>query len=85
MLVSFLIRVPFCKVSSVTFYRIHVMLPERQRSYSCRSYYIMEYLMITVLKFLVGAILGSLAWLVTGYTVEYFRPYKPVKAKVRKD
>jgi hypothetical protein len=45
----------------------------------------MEYKMITVLKFLVGAVLGSLAWLVTGYTIEYFRPYKPVKMRVRKD
>ena len=41
--------------------------------------------MMTVLKFLVGALLGSLAWLVTGYTVEYLRPYKPAKTRVRKD
>lgn len=41
--------------------------------------------MITLLKFLVGALLGSLAWLVTGYTVEYFKPYRPVKMKIRKD
>ena len=45
----------------------------------------MEYHMITVLKFLVGAVLGSLAWLVTGYTIEYFRPYKPAKIRVKKD
>jgi hypothetical protein len=39
--------------------------------------------MITVLKFLVGALLGSLAWLVTGYTVEYFRPFKQAGTRVR--
>ena len=41
----------------------------------------MENRMMTILKFLVGAVLGSLAWLVTGYTVEYFRPYKPARAR----
>jgi len=39
--------------------------------------------MITVLKFLVGALLGSLAWLVTGYTIEYFRPFKQVDTRIR--
>ena len=77
--------VPFCKRTRVTFSILCVMFAERHRSYSCRSYSIMEYKMITVLKFLVGALLGSLAWLVTGYAVEYFRPYKPAKVKVRKD
>jgi len=52
------------------------MLSERHRSYSGRIYHIMEYNMITILKFLGAAVLGSLAWLVSGYTVEYFRPYK---------
>ena len=41
----------------------------------------MEHNMITVLKFLVGALLGSLAWLVTGYTIEYFRPFKQVDTR----
>ena len=45
----------------------------------------MEHKMMTVLKFLFGAVLGALARLVTGYTVEYFRPYKPAKRPVQKD
>ena len=84
-LVNTLIPVSFCKAASVTFCKTHVMSTERHRSYSCRIYTIMEYQMMIVLKFLVGALLGSLAWLVTGYTVEYFRPYKPAKTRVRKD
>ena len=39
--------------------------------------------MITVLKLLGAALLGSLAWLVSGYTVEYFRPYKPAGKRIR--
>lgn len=39
--------------------------------------------MITLLKFLGAAFLGSLAWLVSGYTVEYFRPYKQAGTRVR--
>jgi hypothetical protein len=29
-----------------------------------------------VLKWIFTAILAAFAWLVTGYTVEYFRPYR---------
>jgi hypothetical protein len=32
--------------------------------------------MFIVVKWIVAAILAVFAWLVTGYTVEYFRPYK---------
>lgn len=35
-----------------------------------------EFHMITVLKWLFAAVGTALAWLITGYTVEYFRPYK---------
>lgn len=32
--------------------------------------------MISVLKFVFVALGTALAWLIGGYTVEYFRPYK---------
>jgi hypothetical protein len=32
--------------------------------------------MIVFLKWIFTAFFAVLAWLVTGYTVEYFRPYK---------
>lgn len=32
--------------------------------------------MITVLKWIFAALGTVLAWLITGYTLEYFRPYK---------
>lgn len=31
---------------------------------------------MAVLKWILTAVFATLAWLVTGYTVEYFRPYK---------
>ncbi len=34
--------------------------------------------MMTVLKWFVAALFAGLAWLVTGYTVEYLRPYKRI-------
>ncbi len=37
---------------------------------------IKEFVMITIVKWLVTAVLAGLAWLVGNYTVEYFRPYK---------
>ena len=39
--------------------------------------------MITVLKFICAALIGSLAWLVSGYTVEYFRPYNQTGNRIR--
>jgi hypothetical protein len=32
--------------------------------------------MITIAKWIVGALLAGLAWLVGNYTAEYFRPYR---------
>jgi len=43
----------------------------------------MEYIMITAIKWIFGALLAGLAWLVAGYTDEYFRPYKKVRASVK--
>jgi hypothetical protein len=37
--------------------------------------------MLTVFKWLFMSVFAAFAWLITGYTVEYFRPYKPVKNK----
>jgi hypothetical protein len=37
---------------------------------------IKEFVMITIVKWIVTAVLAGLAWLVGNYTVEYFRPYK---------
>ncbi len=31
---------------------------------------------MTTLKWMFTAILAAIAWLITGYTVEYFKPYK---------
>jgi hypothetical protein len=39
--------------------------------------------MITVIKWIAAVLLSGLAWLVTGYTVEYFRPYKKVSTRAR--
>jgi len=35
-----------------------------------------EHCMATLLKWMVSIIVAALAWLVTGYTLEYFRPYQ---------
>jgi hypothetical protein len=35
--------------------------------------------MVTILKWVIGALLGGLVWLVAMYTDEYFRPYKKIK------
>ena len=39
--------------------------------------------MLTVIKWLFMALFAALAWLLTGYTVEYFRPYAPAKRKIK--
>jgi hypothetical protein len=44
--------------------------------FTSRTCGIKELHMITVFKWLFAAIGTALAWLITGYTVEYFRPYK---------
>ena len=40
--------------------------------------------MITVLKWIVGALIAGFLWLVAGYTDEYFRPYKKIRTDPRK-
>jgi hypothetical protein len=45
----------------------------------------MEYIMITAIKWIFGALFAGLAWLITGYAVEYFKPYKQVKMRIRKN
>ena len=37
--------------------------------------------MVTLLKWMVSILLAGLAWLVTGYTVEYLRPYRKEHAR----
>jgi hypothetical protein len=39
----------------------------------------MENEMTTILKWVLGVLLASLAWLVAVYTDEYFRPYKKIR------
>lgn len=39
--------------------------------------------MITLLKWMVSILLAGLAWLVTGYTVEYLRPYSSKQDRSR--
>jgi hypothetical protein len=40
--------------------------------------------MITVLKWIVGALMAGLLWLVAGYTDEYLRPYKKIRTGPQK-
>lgn len=40
--------------------------------------------MATLFKWMVSIILAALAWLVTGYTVEYFRPYNKNQVRSRR-
>jgi hypothetical protein len=44
----------------------------------------MENKMTTLLKWIFGALLAGLAWLIAVYTDEYFRPYKKVRMGQRK-
>lgn len=37
---------------------------------------IKEFVMITIVKWVVTVLFAGLAWLVGNYTAEYFRPYK---------
>lgn len=43
-----------------------------------------EYAMFVVIKWIIAALLTGFAWLVTGYTIEYFRPYKKIGMRLRK-
>lgn len=40
--------------------------------------------MFVIVKWIVVALLTAFAWLVTGYTIEYFRPYKKINIKLNK-
>ena len=40
--------------------------------------------MFAIVKWIVAALIAGFAWLVTGYTIEYFRPYKKIDVKSRK-
>ena len=42
-----------------------------------------ELIMTTVLKWILGALLAGLTWLVAVYTDEYFRPYKNIGTRIR--
>lgn len=44
----------------------------------------MEYKMVTVLKWILGALVAGLLWLVAGYTDEYLRPYKKISTGPRR-
>jgi hypothetical protein len=44
----------------------------------------MELNMITVLKWIMGALVAGFLWLVAGYTDEYLRPYRKIRTGTRK-
>ena len=40
--------------------------------------------MFVIVKWIIAALLTGFAWLVAGYTIEYFRPYKKINIRFRK-
>jgi len=40
--------------------------------------------MFVIVKWIAAALIAGFAWLVTGYTIEYFRPYKKIGIQLRK-
>jgi hypothetical protein len=42
-----------------------------------------EYAMFVIVKWIIAALLAGFAWLVTGYTIEYFRPYRKVGIRIK--
>jgi hypothetical protein len=44
----------------------------------------MEYNMFTIVKWIAAVLLAGLAWLVAGFTDEYFRPYKKIRINTKK-
>ena len=40
--------------------------------------------MFVIVKWINAALYAGFAWLVTGYTIEYFRPYKKIDIRARK-
>jgi hypothetical protein len=43
-----------------------------------------ENAMFVIAKWIIAALLAGFAWLVTGYTIEYFRPYKKINMRAGK-
>lgn len=39
--------------------------------------------MFAIIKWISAGLLAAFAWLVTGYAVEYFWPYRPVVVRLR--
>jgi hypothetical protein len=40
-------------------------------------------MMFAIIKWIFAGLFAGFAWLVTGYAVEYFRPYKRVGSRLR--
>lgn len=40
--------------------------------------------MFVIVKWIIVALLTGFAWLVTGYTIEYFKPYRKISIRLRK-
>jgi hypothetical protein len=40
--------------------------------------------MFVIIKWIAAAFFAGFAWLVTGYTMEYFRPYKQIGTRDRR-
>ena len=43
-----------------------------------------EFVMITIVKWIVTVLFASFTWLFTVYAVEYFRPYKRVEVRIKR-
>jgi len=76
-------NLPFCKLLPATFppNPRHVI---RQRKPHLRKFAQKENAMFIIVKWIAVAIITGFAWLVVGYTIEYFRPYKKVGPRFRK-
>jgi hypothetical protein len=69
----------FSNILPVSFFEICVLYVTLQLSsnlQSNRRIYGKGVKSMTTLKWMFTAILAVFAWLITGYTVEYFKPYK---------
>ena len=40
--------------------------------------------MFVIVKWIAVALVSGFAWLVVGYAIEYFRPYKKLRIRLRK-
>jgi apolipoprotein N-acyltransferase len=43
-----------------------------------------RFAMFVIVKWIAVALFTGFAWLVTGYTIEYFRPYKKIDIRPKK-